>query len=301
MEGSIIAQHGYKFGRKASILKGFSLVELLVVISIIAMLMAILVPVLGKARLKARTLLKMSNQGQIVGAVNCYANEHDDKYPGSTAVTGTPDDWGSNDPRMLIGIALLSPGERRSMSEYLRGYINDAGVMFCPNAPKKYKYLEEAWGAGDDWAIPGDPMPSPMIGTYCFYWNYIGCLDDGEVFRGPSGPAGGTGQGSVLVSDYFGYDHIRSRYCYGSCEPVRGAKITDETHTSSAYWSWHDSGGMAEAGGRALIELHAGYLDGHVGKYSPADVASMQASLHSDGLTPHYYFGVFYLPKDGLD
>ena len=90
------------------------------------------------------------------------------------------------------------------------------------------------------------------------------------------------------------------RDCFGSCEPVRGAQITDGPNASSAYYSWHDSGGMAETGGRPTIELHAGYVDGHVGKYGPADVVPMQASLYSDGLTPHPIFGVFYLPQEGL-
>ena len=88
MEGSIIAQQGYKFGRKAERSAGFTLLELLVVMSILSISMAILVPALCKARRQARSLLGMSNQRQIVGAVNCYANEHGDKYPKSTAMIG---------------------------------------------------------------------------------------------------------------------------------------------------------------------------------------------------------------------
>jgi len=305
VEGSIIAQHGYKFGRNDEMPAGFTLLELLVVISILSILMAILVPVLGKARRQARSLLGMSNQRQIVGAVNCYANEHDDKYPKSTAMIGQDKSFfGWQEPTMLIGYYDLSPGESRSMGAYLRGYIDDATITFCPNAPKKYKYLQDAWDAGDDWVNPDTgPDPDPMFGTYCFYWNYVGYLDEsGALFRGPTGPGGG-GQSDLLVSDYFGYDHWRSRHSFGSCEPLQGGQITDGTDASSAYWSRHDSGGLVDLENLSL-ELHAGYLDGHVERYSPFDVVPMRVSLSSDGSVPYPVGvgpGVFYLPWDGVE
>jgi prepilin-type N-terminal cleavage/methylation domain-containing protein len=305
VEGSVIAQHGYKFGRMAERPAGFTLLELLVVISILSILMAILVPVLGRARRQARSLLGMSNQRQIVGAVNCYANEHDDKYPESTAMIGKAKGfWGWQEPTMLIGYYDLSPGESRSMGAYLRGYIDDASIAFCPSAPKKYKYLQEAWDAGDDWVHPETgPDPDPMFGTYCFYWNYVGYLDEsGAQFRGPTGPGGG-GQSDLIVSDYFGYDHWRSRHCFGSCEPLQGGQIAEGTLESSAYWSRHDSGG-AVAPESLAIELHAGYLDGHVSKYRPSEVVPMRVFINSElnipnpvGVGP----GVFYLPRNGVE
>ena len=58
---------------------GFTLVELLVVISIIAMLMSILMPALGRAREAARRVVCLSNLRQLTLAWNMYVMDNDDK------------------------------------------------------------------------------------------------------------------------------------------------------------------------------------------------------------------------------
>lgn len=60
---------------------GFTLIELLVVIAIIAILAAILFPVFGKAREKARQTQCISNQKQIALAVNLFTQENDERLP----------------------------------------------------------------------------------------------------------------------------------------------------------------------------------------------------------------------------
>jgi prepilin-type N-terminal cleavage/methylation domain-containing protein/prepilin-type processing-associated H-X9-DG protein len=62
-------------------LVGFTLIELLVVIAIIAILAAILFPVFGKAREKARQSTCTSNQKQIVLAILMYTQENEEKLP----------------------------------------------------------------------------------------------------------------------------------------------------------------------------------------------------------------------------
>jgi prepilin-type N-terminal cleavage/methylation domain-containing protein/prepilin-type processing-associated H-X9-DG protein len=58
--------------------EGFTLVELLVVISIIALLMAILIPALGRAREAAKSAVCKSHTQQLMVAANLWSADHDD-------------------------------------------------------------------------------------------------------------------------------------------------------------------------------------------------------------------------------
>jgi len=57
--------------------KGFTLIELLVVISIIALLLAILMPALSKVKETAKLVICSSNARQLLIGVNTYAAGHD--------------------------------------------------------------------------------------------------------------------------------------------------------------------------------------------------------------------------------
>jgi prepilin-type N-terminal cleavage/methylation domain-containing protein/prepilin-type processing-associated H-X9-DG protein len=64
-----------------SMLQGFTLVELLVVISIIALLIAVLLPALSKARLAAQSVACLSNLRQQGVAAGVYFAENKDRFP----------------------------------------------------------------------------------------------------------------------------------------------------------------------------------------------------------------------------
>jgi len=69
---------------------GFTLIELLVVIAIIAILAAMLLPSLTRARLKAQGVQCMNNGRQMMLAWRYYAEDHADKI---TSAYGYADTW----------------------------------------------------------------------------------------------------------------------------------------------------------------------------------------------------------------
>ena len=281
--------------------KGFTLIELLVVLSVISVLMGILLPVAAAVRRRALTIKCMQNMREITRCAELFAMDNDGRYPESVATIGFGNFCHWDEPTMLIGYMMRAPGVHRAMSEYLGRYITDASIMVCPCAPHKHKYLQQAWEAGDSWDNPDTPShPDALLGTYCFYWNYIGFLGEEEdVFKGPLGPSYGRGRSKLLITDYFGYGHWRSPGCYGSSERFKRSTITEGSDISSAYWSI--SGAGRTLGPSALkILLHAGYTDGHVENYTPANVAPMWVSLNCDGTVPNSVPGIFYLPENAL-
>ncbi|AHF89710.1 N-terminal cleavage protein [Opitutaceae bacterium TAV5] len=70
--------------------RAFTLIELLTVIAIIGILAAIIIPTVGKVRSTARAVQCVSNLRQIHGAIQLYASEHRERFPGPL--------WGGQEP-----------------------------------------------------------------------------------------------------------------------------------------------------------------------------------------------------------
>ncbi len=104
---------------------GFSLIELLVVVAVIAILAALLLPVLGQAKDKAKRAACMSNLRQIGVAFALYLSEQQDRFPDRRDLKQSLgyQPWGSwppSDPRS--GWALL----------VLREELKNDAVWLCP-------------------------------------------------------------------------------------------------------------------------------------------------------------------------
>lgn len=79
--------HGPWFRRYSRPQRNFTLIELLVVIAIIAILASMLLPVLGRAKHRARLVLCMNNMRQSIQGVTAYTTDHDEHFPERPAIT----------------------------------------------------------------------------------------------------------------------------------------------------------------------------------------------------------------------
>lgn len=125
--------------------KGFTLVELLVVIAIIAVLMAILLPSLNKAKDQAKGVTCLNNLRQIGLAAMLYADDYDNFVPRSAG-------------RRSLGSGKIYEGWILYFLPYIGGKSNETkdyreiDVYDCPNYPVKEQtvdYVINSWKDGN--------------------------------------------------------------------------------------------------------------------------------------------------------
>lgn len=142
--------------------QGFTLIELLVVISIIALLIALLLPALRKAREAAQNTQCMSNLRQLMIAQSAYTLDHNGVFTRSTdwvdsygVVPGSSYGGDGGDPTDIEGI----------LNGTLYPYVNqNRDIYLCPI------------GADRMTPPPQSPPDAPLVRSYSIN-RYVGDID----------------------------------------------------------------------------------------------------------------------------
>ncbi len=129
--------------------RGFTLIELLVVISIIAMLLAILMPALGSVKERAKRVVCASNLKQMSIGFATYASSYDDKLPKSY-FNGTNMPWAAFlayriNPNSTTDAAKVASGPYNLGYLFDTDIISNPKVFYCPSSPKELNAIGVSW------------------------------------------------------------------------------------------------------------------------------------------------------------
>ncbi len=113
----------------------FSLIELLVVVSLIILLIALLLPGLGKAREFSRDLVCRSQMRQVGFGFFTFSNDHQGRLPGCYASLWVgPEEW--QGPWMGSEAWPWGTSRRGTLLNYMGGEESALAVYRCPSLPK---------------------------------------------------------------------------------------------------------------------------------------------------------------------
>ncbi len=161
---------------------GFTLLELLIVISIISILAGLMFPLVMAARERARRTVCMNNLRQIAVAIAMYANDWDGRTPPQPYGPGSGQ-WAVGSPCTLDGTPEMKDmfGIDYFVADVLMPYVGDRRVFTCPSEYMRAQAPE------------------------CANWSYHYCAPNASMSLGPrDAPDYGDPSRVWLVSDIWG-------------------------------------------------------------------------------------------------
>jgi prepilin-type N-terminal cleavage/methylation domain-containing protein len=203
---------------------GFTLIELLVVIAIIAILVAMLLPALGKAKGRAQMIKCLSNLRQIGIGTKLYADENRDTYPLGDSFQADPkattlivygNTLGGHDP-----IPAFLPEYPMASNRCLNPYVKGFETWHCP-ADRGLKGVD----------VDSSPSDYVSVGdSYRFNWNLQDVYQTAGVAEDPYYNLAGKKEAWVPQPSRFIMFHEQATYPW---DDSLGTTETAQWHYSS--------------------------------------------------------------------